>query len=801
MDKGEDKEPDTMNELRERLEEAEETLHAIRSGQVDALVVSGPRGDQVYVLEGAEHPYRLMVESMNEGAVVLTDDGTIYYSNRSFAAMLELPLEQVMGATMRLFVVPEDLQSYEVLVQQAREGNSKGEIRLKTNRGSALPVDLSLSLFEASESRNLCAVVTDLTPYKRNQELLASNAHDREIRVAAEAARERITNILESITDGFFALNREWRITYINQRAASIMEKTRAELIGLSVWEFLLPGTEEVREKYEKAMTERVPVHFEGPAAIASVSNKDRWFEWHVYPTEEGLAVYLRDITERKQAEEALRLSEAHLAEAQRIGHIGSWVWNVSTGELFWSLEHFRMFGVDPASFKPTKENTQRMIHPEDLPRVEQALERAVRDRSNFEVDYRVIRPDGSIRHHRGIGHPVVKESGYLEFVGTVIDVTESEQAEDALRRSEAYLAEGQKISHTGSWALNVRTRELFWSPEHFRICGLDPETSEITIERARELIHPDDRISANQAFDRAVQERIDFERHFRFVRPGGTIRYVHSLAHPVFDESGELKEYIGTVADITEQKIAEDALRQARAELIHVSRLTTMGELAASLAHELNQSLAAIVTNGDACLRWLGRPEPDLGEATSGIQRMIGDAKRAGEVIAHTRTLLKKSVGERTAIDTTEIIREVLVLVHGELERQRIVLHDHLAEDLPKVVGVRAQLQQVVLNLVINAVEAMAEVSGRSRDLVIRSRRYEFENRPGLLVTVQDAGVGVAEENLNRIFEGFYTTKVQGLGLGLSISRSIIEAHGGRLWPSRNSEHGMTLQFILPCG
>ena len=551
---------------------------------------------------------------------------------------------------------------------------------------------------------------------------------------------------------------------------------------------------EEVRDQYDRAMTEHIAVHFEGPAG------KDRWFERHLYPTEEGLAVYFRDVTEQKNAGEALRRSEAYLAEVQRIGHVGSWLWNVSTGELLWSLEHFRMFGVDPASFTPTTENAQRMIHHEDLPRVQQTLEKAIRERSDFEVDYRLVRPDGSIRYHRGLGHPVIREPGPLHFFGTVLDVTERKQAEEALQRSEAYLAEGQRISHSGSWAWNVRTKEIFWSLEHFRICGVDPKTFNLTLETARELIHPEDRVSANEAFDMAVREGMDFERDFRFVRPDGTIRYVHSLAHPVFSESADIIEYIGTLADVTEQKIAEEALRETRAELAHVTRLTTMGELAASLAHELNQSLAAIVTNGEACLRWLDRSKPDRGEAMSALQRIIADAKRAGEVIAHTRALFKKSVGEKTSIDITEMIREVLALVQTEIDRHRIIVHD-LLEPFTEVVGVRPLLQQVVLNLVINAVEAMADVPEQDRRLVIRSEYCEFDDGPCISVEVRDAGIGIEPELLDRIFESFYTTKAHGLGLGLSISRSTIEAHGGRLWATRNAACGMTFHFSLPCG
>ena len=247
------------------------------------------------------------------------------------------------------------------------------------------------------------------------------------------------------------------------------------------------------------------------------------------------------------------------------------------------------------------------------------------------------------------------------------------------------------------------------------------------------------------------------------------------------------------------ERRKAEEALQAMRAELAHVTRVTTMGELAASLAHELNQPLAAVVTNGGACLRWLGRDPPNLDEAAEAVRRIMRDATRASDVIAHTRALLKKSGGEKIPLDIRELIREVLVLVHQEVRRHRVLLQEFLAEDLPPVLGARVQLQQVALNLIMNGVEAMADVADESRELVIRAQRHEFDDGPGVLVAVRDAGIGLAEENLHLLFEAFYTTKSHGLGMGLSISRSIIEAHGGRLWATPNAGHGATFQFVLP--
>jgi len=250
---------------------------------------------------------------------------------------------------------------------------------------------------------------------------------------------------------------------------------------------------------------------------------------------------------------------------------------------------------------------------------------------------------------------------------------------------------------------------------------------------------------------------------------------------------------------DITQRRNAEVIFRQQQEKMQMTARLVTVGEMATTIAHELNQPLAAIVTNGSACLRWLDREVPDLGEAIQSVHRMVRDANRAGEVIAHTRALMKKSGGEKSALDVTRMIREILPVIELEVRRQEVVVRESLAEDLPPVLGARVELQQVVLNLVMNGIEAMADVSGRARELVITSERHQLEDGPAVLVSVQDAGIGVAQENLGRLFEAFYTTKPHGLGMGLPISRSIAQAHGGRLWATRNPGHGLTFQLALP--
>jgi NO-binding membrane sensor protein with MHYT domain/signal transduction histidine kinase len=370
------------------------------------------------------------------------------------------------------------------------------------------------------------------------------------------------------------------------------------------------------------------------------------------------------------------------------------------------------------------------------------------------------------------------------------------ELQEKKLQRSEAYLAEAQGLSHTGSFGWSVSTGEIIWSEETFRIFQYDP-TTKPTVELILQRVHPEDAALVKQTIERASQDGKNFEHEYRLLMPDGSVKHLHVVAHALSDESYSV-EFVGAVMDVTERKQAEEAreaLRQAQADLARVSRVTTMGELTASLAHEVNQPIAAASTNANTCLRWLAGDTPNVQEARAAAMRIVKDVKRAGEIISQIRQLFKKGTSQREFVDVNEIIREMTALLRGETTGYDILVGTDLAADLPHVTADRVQLQQVLMNLMMNSIDAMRDVDG-ARELTINSQRGEDEQ---LVVSVSDTGVGLPPQQADQIFNAFFTTKPHGTGMGLRISRSIVESHGGRLWAAVNSPRGARFCFTLP--
>ncbi len=502
------------------------------------------------------------------------------------------------------------------------------------------------------------------------------------------------------------------------------------------------------------------------------------------------------DVTASRQAEKTLRESEAYLAEAQRLSHTGSWARVSATGEMrYWSVECYRVLGFDPHDGLPRFETFLQRVHPDDQAKIREISAAAGRAKFDYETDYRIVHPGGEIRDIHVVAHPVFNPAGDLvEYVGTVMDVTERRRSEEKLRQSEAYLAEAQKLTHTGSWVWDVAERRAsHLSEEWYRVYGFDPKEGISAWNKRLERIHPDDCDWRQQAIDRAINEKSDYEVEYRILLPGGAVRYLRSVGHPVLNASGDLVQFVGSSTDITERKQAEEALRRAQADLAHINRVSMMGELVASLAHELKQPISAALMDAKTCVRWLRRDTPDVAEGCEAALRTINDATRAAEVIDRVRSLYRRDTSARERLDVNEIILEMIILLRDKANRTSISIRTELDAGLPLITADRVQLQQVLMNLILNGIEAMKDGKG---ELTVTSTRA---NDGQLLISVSDSGIGLPGGEADRIFEAFFTTKVQGTGMGLSISRRIIESHGGSLWACANAERGATFQFTLP--
>ncbi len=423
--------------------------------------------------------------------------------------------------------------------------------------------------------------------------------------------------------------------------------------------------------------------------------------------------------------------------------------------------------------------------------------------------DWGVLALRGPIEAHGGY---ILQRPNNLAMLGTLLAAAlerdalaaqlaeladeDRKRAEQALQRSEATLAQAQRLSHTGSWVWDRAAGTISWSAEMFRLFDLDPQHGAPSREVIDQRLHPDDRERVHSVRADAVREKIDVEHEYRILLPDGTLRHVQATCHPVLNGDGDVLEVLGTVRDVTERRRAELALREAQATLAHVTRVTTLGEVTASIAHEVNQPLLGMVTSASSCSRWLAAQPPNLQRAQRALERIMKAGTRASAVIDRVRTLVKRQPLRVAPVDLNEIVRDVIAMVRHELQRSGVSLKTRLAEELPAVPGDRVQLQQVVLNLILNAIEATREIEGRSRQVWVASR---FEHGQAVHVEVRDSGVGLAPDSQARVFEAFYTTKQSGLGMGLSISRSIIEAHGGRIGARPNSPHGAIFQFSLP--
>jgi PAS domain S-box-containing protein len=622
-----------------------------------------------------------------------------------------------------------------------------------------------------------------------------------------KSQEKRLREAVETIPAMTFTTSSDGSCTFVNKRWTEYTGLSVEETSGTG-WQHAIHPEDLVRHSEKWRTSVATGQLFEDEARFRRAADGEyRCFLVRGVPLRDRHGKIVRwygtltDIQDRKRAEEDLGVlsrdlqeSKAKLEEAQRIANVGYWEWDLKSNQVIWSDETYRIYGLRPQEHPIDIAVIRKMIHPEDSEFVFRVAGEAVRGGLRTDVEHRIIRPSGEPRTVHSQGDLKKDASGRpCQMFGTVQDITDRKRAEEALQRSQFYLSEGQRIAHTGSWAFNAAGFD-YWSSELFRVHGLDPSGKPPTVEEYLDLVHPEDRDTMEQEIQKMLAEHRQFDFTKRIVRPDGNIRYVRWVGVPV-TEGVTFKGFVGTGIDVTEQELLEqerERLRQLEAELAHTNRVSMLGEMAASLAHEIKQPIAAAITCANSCIEWLKHEPPNLDRARAAASKIDKYGNRAAEIIDRIRSFYRKSSPHRELVDVNGITQEILTLLDGEATRSSVAMRTELAIELPEIMADRVQLQQVFMNLMLNAIEAMQDAGGV---LTMKSQLLDGQ----LLFSISDTGPGLPMERIDRIFSAFFTTKPQGSGMGLAISRSIVESHGGRLWATANDGRGATFHFTLP--
>ena len=629
-----------------------------------------------------------------------------------------------------------------------------------------------------------CNLLVDIDERKKAEEALRSSQLE-------------LSGIIETMPGLVWCASPDGELSYVNRRILDYVGVEKNELLSGGWADFLHPDdVAAVVAAWSHSIASGEA--FEVQARLRGADGTYRWFHSlsQLGRDPEGNPArwygVMIDVDDRKRAEDKVEQAYLRLTEAQQLSKTGSFITDLLVDDHNWSEEAFRIFEFEPAT-KVTVKLIRDIVHPDDLQSFDSVISRGV---AGEDVDFvfRIVTPRGALKHIRGVARVMERIAGRPLFIGALQDVTQSKIEEEQVRRSEAFLAEAQRLTRIGSFSWRVEGNEITWSDELYRIFGFEPGVT-VTFDLIGSRVYPDDLPLMSDMIAKARSAANHLEYEHRIVMPDRSIKYLHFTAHSRRDSAGRL-EYVGAVQDVTQRHLAESALSRARAELANAAKISSLGVLTASIAHEVSQPLVGIITNANTCLRMLERDSPNLDGVREMARLTLRDGKRASEVILRLRALFSNKEFAREPIDLGEAAREVIVLSLTDLERNRVILRTEFADDLPLTPGDRIQLQQVISNLLRNASEAMSSVDDRPRLL-----RIVIGPHPDgqVCLSVTDAGVGLASEGMDRLFEPFYTTKSNGMGIGLSVSRSIIESHQGRLWATPNEGPGATFSFSIP--
>lgn len=746
------------------------------------------------VLRFVDENFRLVIDSIPVPVAVTTPTGEVESLNQPTLEYFGKTLEDLKGWKSSDVVHPDDLERTVASQIEAHETGRAYNVESRHLRADGIYRWFNVRGFPLRDSQgNILRwfhLLIDIEDRKRGELLLRES--ERQFKTIFDEAGTGITLI--DLTAGEPIRN--------NRALQEMLGCSEEELSRFETYDRLTH--EDDREKDAISFRELCDGKRDSLRIEKHFIRKDGRFIWAnviftLLRDHKGRPLYIiaihEDITQHKLALEKLQANQDLLDLAQKSAGAMAFDWYIQEKINTWSPEQEALFGLAPGSFDGTYKGWKKMMYAPDWPTVVEAIQHA-HQTGTVEAEYRVVWPDGSLHWLSTNGRMFFDGEGNpLRMVGFTSDVTRRKQAEEALRRSQAFLTEGQQLARMGNFSWQVATKNITWSEQLYRIFEFESSVP-MTLELIATRVHPDDMPMIYDMAERAERGERDFEYEHRLLMPDRSIKHLHVVAHRTYDQDGRL-EYIGAVQDVTERRLSEEALSKVRSELAHVTRVTSLGTLTASIAHEVNQPLSGIITNASTCLRMLAADPPNVEGARETARRTIRDGNRASEVISRLRALFGKKEPTNEPVDLNEAAREVIALSLSELHRKQVVSQSDFDEDLPTVMGDRVQLQQVILNLLLNASDAMNDIADRPRLVVIKTEPYEGNH---VRLTVKDAGVGLEPENVGKLFDAFYTTKNSGMGIGLSVSRSIIESHHGRLWAMPNEdEPGATFSFSIP--
>jgi len=603
--------------------------------------------------------------------------------------------------------------------------------------------------------------------------------------------------VLDHIETFVSLLDANGRPEFINRTILDYTGKTEAELRAWGGTDLVHPEDLSVASAtFKEGITTGEP--FDILYRMRRFDGVYRWFHGRHRPlvTADGeisqWCVWVNDVDDLKRTEHSLRAKEKNLQII--IDTIPALIWSAHPDGAaeFFNQHYLNYTGM--TTLEAQGWGWTGAVHPDDAAALLSAWQGLITHGTGGEVEARLRRANGEYRWFLFRVHPLQDSDGHIiKWYGLNTDIDDRKHAEEALKRSEAFLKEGQHLARMGNFSWTVGTADLVWSEPLYRIFGFEPETV-VTLDLIARRIHPEDMPLMVDLLERAQRGEGDLEYQYRIVLPDHTIKHLHLIAHRS-EGAPNPGEYLGAVLDITQRRLSEEVLENTRSALTQVSRTISLGVMAASIAHEVNQPLSGIVTNAGTCLRMLSATPPNLDGARATARRTIRDGNRAADVISRLRALFT-SVRPVENVDLNDAVREVISLCWNDLQQARVRLRAELDSSLPLLPGDRVQLQQVVMNLLRNAADAMSDIDDRARRLVIATKP---EGETAVRLSVRDSGRGLSQEDTYRLFEAFYTTKSNGMGIGLSVSRTIIESHGGRLWAEANDGPGATFSFVIP--